>query len=200
MRWFARFTDVANNENAFSPVLKLYGPLALSRARRLLRKSPHADDIALAVLGGVWRERATFQSFQELKDFIFRQLKKNCNIRLQNFGRNWKVPANPKQNDLGSFLDSIEKAPFLNDIYIECMVEDLQKVAQLTPEYKWILLNSFGARKSDEELADELKTSVIAVRTRKSRAIRSLTDLFKDAYPLLIILLCTHTPLLLSVI
>jgi|GEM_PF-6846297 len=176
INWIALMSEGTYEESikAFVYFFKRYYPGALLKAHHLLQDLSGAEDMTQAAFVEMWR-RKSFSSKKELKQFIYRRLIKFCRIRRHRLGKNWKqLPGMNSNTGLPAFMHELDKVPHAKEIYMELLKENIQTITAISPENQQALHDIFGEGKTETEIAAKMGISKNALRSRKTRAIRSL--------------------------
>jgi RNA polymerase sigma-70 factor (family 1) len=156
----------AGHEQAFKYVHDLYYAGLRFFAKRLLQNIHSAEDVVQEIFAKLWEMRASFESLNRIKAFLYISTRNACynflkrlQIVLKNH-RDWSYTWD--EIDVDGTQVMVTRADLLNQLYIT--IEELPK------ECRRITRHSLIDGWSNQEIADRLGISIHTVKNQKARA------------------------------
>lgn len=138
-------------------------------ASRLVRDDAEADDIVTDCFVKVWEKRATFETEEHIKAFLYLSCRNACLDHLKHL----KVRSNVQVD----YLNSLEKEEdtILYQIITTEVLDILYREIELLPEnYRSVFKLIYFEHLKTDEIAAQMDISVQTVRNYKARAVELL--------------------------
>lgn len=129
-----------------------------------------AEEIVLDVFVKCWERRATFNTPENVKAFLFISVKNACLTAIQSaYNRKFVI-----QSDYDEDALFVEPEVYAKLIRVDLLDSLAQEVEKLTPLQQKIVNMSYLSDYKPEEIANQLEMNPNAVYVNYSRAVKSL--------------------------
>lgn len=161
----------SGDELAFDKIFRFYNPALIFFANRLVVNFDQIDaqQIVLDIFVKLYENRATFESLNSIKAFLYISTKNSClksiekeKVRLKRFDG---YTSNFNESDDNNILSQI----VLSEVHRE-----LYQAIELLPEQCRIIMLQLMEGKTAREVAEDLSITVSTVNNQKARAISIL--------------------------
>ncbi|WP_207515811.1 RNA polymerase sigma factor [Longitalea luteola] len=163
------------DESAFTVVYNHFYNSIFSFCKYLLPNIEDARDMTAQLFIQVWEKRDRFDSYKNLRGFLFLNARNKC----FNYLRDQKArSAIDKQ--LGDFTIAEQRSILFAEIESELVTCIREEVEKLPDYYRNILKLSYFQGYDNQEIADMLQISEKTVRNAKSIALKTVRLLFQS--------------------
>ncbi len=158
------------SKETFRQLFDLLYPSLCLFANKFLKDQDEAEDITQEALITLWQERTKFESFIQVKNFLYLTVKNRClnSIKHREVVQNYSRSVNKDEITVDEYILETEVA------------NNLTRAINQLPEQqkKVILLNLQGLK--NEEIAGEMDISLNTVKLYKKNAYKSLRAKMKN--------------------
>jgi RNA polymerase sigma-70 factor (family 1) len=173
---FINFQDSENDQ--YRLIFESLYPVMCHYAKKIVNDFNIAEDIAQEVFIELWRQREKFESYDQVKAFLYLSIKNRC----LNIIKHQIVKVKYADEILGTENEA--------DLFIieEEVINNLTNAVESLPEQQKqvILLGMQGLK--NEEIAENMQISVNTVKFHKKAAYQSLRSKISDSLFALILL------------
>jgi RNA polymerase sigma-70 factor (family 1) len=167
--WHTNSRDSENDQ--YKLIFESLYPVMCLFARKFVNDYDSAADVTQEVLIELWRQREKFESYDQVKAFLYLSIKNRC----LNIIKHQIVKAKYADEILGTENET--------DLFIieEEVINNLTNAVESLPEQQKqvILLGMHGLK--NEEIAEKMQISVNTVKFHKKAAYQSLRSKISDS-------------------
>ena len=165
--------------------LRFYSPLCFFAAKYVLDDGD-AEDLVGGVFTKLWRDKTCFESFNHLRNFLYRATYNACLNHLRNNQRSLQ-----HKKQWAEELSEVGEDYWSGVIRAELITKIFEAIDRLPQHYANVLRLAFAEELKNEEIADRLNISIQTVKNYKSSGLEILR---KRISPIALLLLITMIP------
>lgn len=173
-------------ESVFEVVyLRFYSPLCYF-ATKYVGHQDDAEDIVGSVFTKLWRDKGYFESFDHLRNFLYKATYNACLNHLRSNQRNLQ-----RKKLFAQELSEVGEDYWSGVIRAELIAKIFEAIDRLPAHYANVLRLAFAEELKNEEIAERLNLSIQTVKNYKSTGLDMLR---KRISPIALFLLIVMMP------
>lgn len=168
------------NRKSFRLLFDMLYPVMCLFAKKYLNNYDEAEDIVQEVFVELWNQRAKFESFNQIKAFMYLSVKNKCFnfIKHQQVKEKYAIACSIDNTD-AAFEEAVIEAEVVNNLNDE--------INKLPVQQKQVILLSMQGLSVDE-VADNMQISPNTVKMHKKLAYKQLREKIGSANLLLLLM------------
>lgn len=172
-----------NDPVAWQQLIRMYYPVLLRFANKILTDSAAAEDTVMEVFTILWQQNRSFKEVNQLKEYLYVTTRNKC-LNLIRSKRREK-----ERNELFSNQYLSQEQIDAHLIYADVLAEIRKEIDLLSPKLRQIFVLAYLQRLTNDEIASQLQLSSQTVRNQKAAALAFLRKAIKKKFPMEIILI-----------
>jgi RNA polymerase sigma-70 factor (ECF subfamily) len=172
-----------NDPVAWQQLIRMYYPVLLRFANKILTDSAAAEDTVMEVFTILWQQNRSFKEVNQLKEYLYVTTRNKC-LNLIRSKRREK-----ERNELFSNQYLSQEQIDAHLIYADVLAEIRKEIDLLSPKLRQIFVLAYLQRLTNDEIASQLQLSNQTVRNQKAAALAFLRKAIKKKFPMEIILI-----------
>ncbi|ERJ58696.1 RNA polymerase sigma-70 factor [Sphingobacterium paucimobilis] len=178
----AKMIEIGQESVFEAMYLRFYSPLCLFASKYVLDDGD-AEDLVGSVFTKLWKDKAPFENFDHLRNFLYRSTYNACLNHLRRSQRNLLL-----KKRFAEDLSEVGEDYWSGVIRAELITKIFEAIDQLPQHYAQVLRLAFAEELKNEEIADRLDLSIQTVKNYKSRGLEIIR---KRISPMAFLLLIT---------
>lgn len=167
------------NKDSYRSIFNQLYPTMCLFARKFIRDTNDAEDISQEVYIELWNQRAKFESFEQIKAFLYLSIKNRC----LNFIKHQAVKEKYSQISL------LEQEQYFEEFVVEVdVIHQLNDAIKNLPEQRKVIMQLSMQGLSNNEIAENMQISINTVKLHKKIAYKELRNKLGAVQSILLLL------------
>ncbi len=177
--------DIGQASSFEAVYLRFYSPLCHFAAKYLLQLGD-AEDVVAGLFTKCWNDKATFDNFDHLRNYLYKATYHACLNHLRGNQRSTR-----RKLELAAELTELGEDYWADVIRAELVSKIFEAIHSLPTKYAGVMHLAFAEELKNEEIAERLNLSLQTVKNYKSSGLEILR---KRISPLMLLLLLSVIP------